>query len=296
MISAVVPTLRGEARLARHLPGVRAALEQAGEASEIVVVDDGGGLTTRPPGARLVTLPDNRGYGPAVNAGAAAARGEWLLVLNDDVALETDAVARLRAHFPDPELFAVVPAIRSPLAACGDEGGKRGRFEAGGLEILEAPSAEPQATLYPVGCCFLCPRQRFLALGGFDPVFAPFFWEDVDLGWRAWKRGFSVRHDPRAIAHHEGSATLAEAATLAARERVGFRNRVLFHLRTLEEPRLRAAQFGAWAAAALLEALPERRAGLAEALERHARAPRHVPPGPLPETVSDAEVLRRVAP
>ena len=289
MISAVVPTCGGRARLERNLGSVAASLEAAGPGWEIVVVDDGGALGDFPGPARVVALPENRGYGPAVNAGAAAARGDYLLVLNDDVRLEPGTVAALRAPFPDPTLFATVPSIRSPLAACGDEGGKAGRFEAGLLEIREVTAAETHPTLYPVGCCFLCPRAAFLDLQGYDDAFAPFFWEDVDLGYRAWSRGLRTLHVPEAACDHEGSATLKERRTLEERERVSFRNRVLFHLKNLRDPERRAASLGAWAAFALFETRAERLQGLAEAFARDAALPRRRPRGP-----SDAAILERV--
>ena len=290
MISAVVPTCGGRARLERNLGSVAASLEAAGEPWEIVVVDDGGALGDLPGPARVVTLPENRGYGPAVNAGAAAARGDYLLVLNDDVRLDAGTVKALRAPFPGETLFATVPSIRSPLAACGDEGGKEGRFEAGLLEIREVVSERTHPTLYPVGCCYLCPRAAFLELQGYDDAFAPFFWEDVDLGYRAWARGLRTLHVPEAVCDHEGSATLRERRTLDERERISFRNRVLFHLRNLRDPERRAASLGAWAAFALFETRAERLQGLAEAFAADAAQPLRRGRGP-----SDAAILERVS-
>jgi len=268
VISAIVPTLRGQARLDRNLPSVVASLEAAGEPWEVVVVDDGGGgVAWSEPGVRVVRQAENRGYGPAVNAGVAVSTGEYLLVLNDDVRLLPDTVGRLRAFFPDPDLFAVVPAILSPLAACGDEGGKAAAWEAGLVEIHEAPSDRTHPTFYAVGCCFLCPRSAWDRLGGFEAAFAPFLWEDVDLSYRARRRGLGILHAPEALCHHEGSATLTEQRTLDERERIGFRNRALFHLRNLRDPMLRAEAFGALAAYALFEPLAPRLRGLRDALD-----------------------------
>jgi GT2 family glycosyltransferase len=269
VISAIIPTCRGATRLARHLPGVIGSLRAVGEGFEVIVVDDGGGgLDPLPEGARVLSLEHGLGYGPAVNAGARQARGEHLLILNDDVGLEPATVTLLRRRFPEPGLFAVVPSIRSPLARCGDEGGKVGVFRAGELEIEEASAEQDHGTLYPVGCCLLCPRALYLELGGYDELFAPFFWEDVDLGYRAWRRGLRIRHVPEAVCHHEGSATLSERYPLETRIRAEFRNRVLFHLRNLQSRERRAGQVGAWIAHALLDGRPERRQGLVEALER----------------------------
>ena len=73
MISAVIPTYRGGERLRRNLPSVVGSLAASGEAWEVVIVDDGGGgLGPLPEGVRVVALDENRGYGPAVNAGVAA--------------------------------------------------------------------------------------------------------------------------------------------------------------------------------------------------------------------------------
>ncbi|MBP9948410.1 MAG: hypothetical protein KBH14_18525, partial [Vicinamibacteria bacterium] len=69
MITAVIPTRGGDARLARNVPSVVDALTSSGDTWEIVVVDDGQMLQSAPANARLVSLPVSRGYGPAVNAG-----------------------------------------------------------------------------------------------------------------------------------------------------------------------------------------------------------------------------------
>ena len=267
MISAIVPTFRGQARLDRNLGSVVAALQATGRPWEVVIVDDGGGgIRWDEPGVRLCTLPANQGYGPAVNQGVREARGEHLLVLNDDVRLEPDCVVRLLRFFPDPDLFAVVPAILSPLSRCGDEGGKAGVCTAGLVEIQETESTTVQPTLFAVGCCFLCPRTAWDELGGYDAVYAPFLWEDVDLSFRAWRRGLRVLHAPEAVCRHEGSATLREQRTLPERDRIHFRNRVLFHLRNLRDPGKRAEAFGALAAFALFDAHLPRLDGLREAL------------------------------
>ena len=288
MITAVIPTRGGDARLARNVPSVVDALTSSGDTWEIVVVDDGQMLQSAPANARLVSLPVSRGYGPAVNAGVEAAQGDLLLVLNDDVRLEETAVRRLREALPSDGVFAVAPRIVSPLARCGDEGGKAATFTAGLLEIEEAPATETHPTFYPVGCCYLCPKATFLSLGGYDDVYAPFYWEDVDLGYRAWRRGLASHHVPSAVCHHEGSATIGERS-MDERLRVWHRNWALFHLRNIQSPRLRAASLGAWVASSLFEDRRVVLQGLAEA------AIGFVPlAGTAANGLSDEEILTRV--
>ena len=289
MISAIVPTVGARARLERHLPSVCTSLEASGQPWEVIVVDDGGGLETAPAPARLVSQPHPRGYGPAVNAGAAAAAGDLLLVLNDDVELEPSTVRLLGDALPEEGVFAVAPRIVSPLARCGDEGGKSGTLRAGLLEVDEVPAEAPHPTLYPVGCCFLCRREAFLGLGGFDDVYAPFFWEDVDLGYRAWRSGLASLHVPGARCDHEGSATIG-ARPMPERQRAFHRSAALFHLRNLQRPVLRAGALGAWAAQALFDGRPAIQDGLTDALARFAQAGRREPEG-----LSDEEILARVS-
>jgi GT2 family glycosyltransferase len=289
VISALVPTRGGGARLERYLPSIRDSLVASGDAWEVLVVSDGGdGLQYAPDWVRVLSLSPAQGYGPAVNLGAEAALGELLLVLNDDVRLEPAAVRTLRAALSAQDVFAVTPSVQSPLAKCGDEGGKVGVMRAGLLEIEEVPATEAHPTLYPVGCCYLCRRQVFLDLGGYADVYAPFFWEDVELGYRAWRQGFVTLHVPQAVCHHEGSATIGQRP-MTDRLKTWFRNSALFHLRNLQDPLLRAASLGAWAAYALFDDRPEVSGGLAEAVARFSQAGRS-PAGGL----ADAAILDRV--
>jgi GT2 family glycosyltransferase len=289
LISAIVPTRAGLERLERYLPSACESLRASGDAWEIVVVDDGGDLSTVPDGARLISRPQSRGYGPAVNAGAAAARGDRLLVLNDDVRLETPTVRLLRDALRSEGLFAVVPRVLSTLARIGDEAGKLGVWRAGLIEIEETSSAPSRPTLYPVGCCYLCQRRTFLALDGYDEVLAPFLWEDVDLGYRAWRRGLATITVPEAACHHEGSATIGQR-TMSERQEAWFRNWALFHLRNVRDPERRAAALGALAAYALFDDRAPIHAGLAAALECFAEV------GCRPsEGLSDDAILARVS-
>jgi GT2 family glycosyltransferase len=289
VISALVPTRGSWERLQRNLPSVIDSLTASGEAWEVLVVDDGGGLERAPEGATLISLAANRGYGPAINAGAAAATGDLLLILNDDVRLDPSAVRILRAALPAADIFAVAPAIRSPLARCGDEGGKAAAWRAGLIEIEEAPSDRTHATFYPVGCCFLCHRREFLSLGGYDDVYAPFFFEDVDLGYRAWRRGLATLHVPEAVCHHEGSATIGQRP-MDERQEVWHCNWALFHLRNLQQQARRAAAFGALSAQILFQEQPALERGLARALARfEPMGPRH------DGGLSDEAILTRVA-
>ncbi len=277
MISAVVPTRGGDA-FGRVLGPLLTSLDASGEDWELVVVDRSGGRTIELDGpVAVVPVDEDRGYGAAVNQGVWRARGEYVLVASDEVRLEAACVRVLRGQLPAAGLFAVVPRIASGLAACGDEGGRSARFGAGLLELAEAPSDTAQPTLYPAAACFLCPRPAFLAIGGFDEAYLAGPWQDVDLGYRAWRRGHRVLHVPEAECRREAEPEPAADALC---------NRALFHLRNLQDAGLRERAVGALTALALF-GTPGERASVAQALSRHDGA------APAEDGLSDVEILER---
>ena len=95
-------------------------------------------------------------------------------------------------------------------------------------------------------------RELFLALGGFDPLFAPFYMEDVELSYRAWKRGLTVEYEPRSTVKHRFSSTIGPVAG-AKVPRVGQRNRLIFHWIHLHDRRFLASHV-IWVGVLLLAA------------------------------------------
>jgi GT2 family glycosyltransferase len=71
-------------------------------------------------------------------------------------------------------------------------------------------------------------RTLFLELGGFEPLLSPFYWEDVELSYRAWKRGYRVAYEPRSIARHRISSTIGQLDKGLVRA-VQQRNRLIYH-------------------------------------------------------------------
>ena len=75
--------------------------------------------------------------------------------------------------------------------------------------------AEPEIRqLYPCfyggggSCAF--DRRKFLELGGFDEILKPFYLEDTDLGYMAWKRGWKVLYQPASVVYHEHRGTIGK--------------------------------------------------------------------------------------
>jgi GT2 family glycosyltransferase/glycosyltransferase involved in cell wall biosynthesis len=194
------------------------ALARSGDACrfELILVDDASGEEAakelaRIAGLRYLRNASNLGFVDSCNAGAAIARGEFLVFLNNDTEVQPgwlDALLRTFRDFPDTGLagsMLVYPDGRlqeaGGLVYSDGSAGNYGRF---------ADPAHPafgfvRATGYCSGAALALPRALFESLGGFAAEFRPGYYEDTDLAMRVRERGLAVRYQPASVVvHHEG--------------------------------------------------------------------------------------------
>ncbi len=239
-MSVVIPSWNGRALLEEHLPSV---LEAAAGLAEVIVSDDGSSDDTaetiplRFPSVRVVRRQRNGGFAPAANDGVAAAGGDVVILLNNDVAVPAGTFDRLAAALlADPGVFAAVPSIiRSGTG--DDEALTRIRFRSGVVSTMTGgdPDADPA---FACGGAMAFRRSEFLALGGFDPLFAPFYWEDVDLSYRARKRGQRIVRAAGARVDHDHSRTIGKRVDRQRVLTIYERNRLLFTWKNITDPAL----------------------------------------------------------
>ena len=131
-------------------------------------------LREREPGVTTIANDVGVGFGKAANQGAALAAGELFVFMNADVFVTPEWLDRLVAHMVEqPDVGILSPTVLSPALA-------------------ERPVASGTAETAAVpGCAMMVRRSAWSELGGFDPVFY-LYWEDTDLCWRAWLRGWRV--------------------------------------------------------------------------------------------------------
>jgi GT2 family glycosyltransferase len=274
-VSIVIPTWNGRHLLEEFLPSVEEAARRyaadTGAAADILVVDDGSTddsvawLAARaaasPAPLRTLALGHNTGFGAACNRGAAEARAPLLLLLNNDVEMTPDAIAPLARRFgasdPGGSLFAVHSRVADAALGRDVGTGKMAGFSRGFLRVHRSyvttdPPAGPRYSIFASGGSALFDRASFLELGGFDPIFAPFYFEDVELCYRAWKRGFTVGYEPHSLVRHRFSSTIGPLAGRSV-GRISQRNRLLLHWIHLHDARLLAAHV-AWLAVVTLTA------------------------------------------
>lgn len=218
-VTVVIPNRDGRELLPEVLDALAA---QTHTDFRCVVADDGSQDDSRdlarrhPLGPEVVEVRDGpRGFGAAANAGIRQASGsEYVALLNNDAVPDPDWLEQLVAALDARPGFAWAASrvrfLYSPelldsagdgVAACGQPF-RRGHRSADGedwdrpVEVLAASAA---AALYR--------RPLLLDLGGFDEDFEAVY-EDVDLGWRGYARGYRGLYAPRARVRHRSGATL----------------------------------------------------------------------------------------
>ncbi len=243
--SVVIPNWNGRDLLEKYLPSVEAAL-QGNPENEIIVVDNGSAdgsaefVRSRFPGVKLVALPRNLGFGGGSNAGFRAARNEIVVLLNSDMRVEPDFLAPLLEGFADSQVFAVSCQIflSDPTKRREETGLTGGWWQDGALKVTHRADSQVN-TLFPCfyggggSCAF--DRAKFLELGGFDELLAPFYLEDTDLGYLAWKRGWKVFYQPRSVVYHEHRGTIGKKFSSSYIEAVLKKNFVLFCWKNIHE-------------------------------------------------------------
>ncbi|MBI3894520.1 MAG: glycosyltransferase [Acidobacteria bacterium] len=219
--SIVIPNWNGKDLLEKFLPTVLAACQSS---DEVIVVDnassDGSAefVRQRFPQVRLLPMPRNLGFGGGANAGVQAARHRIVVLLNNDMRATPDFLAPLLNGFTDNDVFAVSAQIffSDPSRRREETGLTTGRFEKGFVRVGHAIDDQIDR-IYPIfyagGGSTAYDREKFLALGGFDPLFEPFYVEDTDLSYGAWRKGWKVLYQPQSRLYHEHRATIGKHYT-----------------------------------------------------------------------------------
>ena len=260
--SVVIPNWNGKDLLEKYLPSVIEALE-GHPGNEVIVVDNGSTdgsadfVSKTFPSVRLLSLPTNLGFGGGSNAGFRAAKNDIVVLLNSDMRVEPDFLAPLLEGFRDPEVFAVSCQIffSDPNKIREETGLTQAWWQDGGLRVRHRIDSTIQE-LYPCfyggggSCAF--DRRKFLEFGGFDRLLEPFYLEDTDLGFMAWKRGWKVLYQPHSKVYHEHRGTIGKRFREDQIQAALKKNFVLWCWKNIHEwPRLASHFFFTYAGAIL---------------------------------------------
>lgn len=266
--SIITVSWNGKHFLEVLLPSLRAAVQEHGGDHEVIIVDNGSTdgsvdwLRREHPWVKIVALPKNRFFVRGNLAGVQAATRDVLLFLNNDMEVKAGFLKPLLDGLRDPKVFGVAAEVffRNPFKRREETGRTRGGIERGWLKLrhLEPSLDERTLDLVPTfwagGGSAVFDRRVYLALGGFDTLYDPFYMEDAGLSYQAWRRGFRVLFTARAAVLHEHRGTSRKVFGDDYIDNVIRRNQHLFLWRNITDPIYTAMVLGGLPGSILLRA------------------------------------------
>jgi len=238
-ISIVIPNYNGEQLLKNNLPKiydeiVAYTLGKAG----VVVVDDYSSdksvdfleeFAKQHASLKILRNEKNLGFAPTVNRGVKASDGDIVILLNTDVYPEKGFLKPLLENFSDEKLFAVGCLDKSIE---GDKTVFRGRglgeWKKGFL-VHRRGEVDKTNTLWVGGGSGAFKKTIWEKLGGFNELYAPFYWEDIDLSYRALKSGYKIMFEPKSIVIHEHEKGAIKSGYSPSKiKTIAYRNQFIF--------------------------------------------------------------------
>jgi GT2 family glycosyltransferase/glycosyltransferase involved in cell wall biosynthesis len=240
-VSIVIPNFNGRKLLAECLPSLLRAFDEYRSGGEIILVDDASSdgsvkwVKDNFTSVRVIALDKNQGFGRAANLGISSATNRTVVLLNSDIIVDSGFLRPLIEHLRDPELFAVQPRLNNWAGDGLDLGINIGHMENGYIRIWNEKETGdktyldfPAPNLYAVGGAMAFDRKKWDLLGGFDDIYYPFCWEDIDISYRAWKRGWKVLYEPESLVNHLHYGTISRFFAPEYKQVIEQRNELLF--------------------------------------------------------------------
>ena len=219
--SLVMLNWNGLHLLRESIPALLEAVNITGGEHQVLVVDNGSTdksvawLEDNYPEVEILKLEKNLGFGAGNNLGVKAAANEIVVLLNNDMIVSSDFLDPLLRGFTGPDIFAVTSQVHFPDGKRREEtGATAARFDKGYLHFTHLPiknhhfTREYLPVLWAGGGSSAFRKSMFLALGGFSEIYSPCYQEDVDLSFRAWKRGWHslVAADSNVLHKHRSTS------------------------------------------------------------------------------------------
>lgn len=231
-ISIVIPNWNGRDLLAKNLNKVLLS-----NPDEIIVSDDGSSdgsielLKESFPNIKLHTH-HHVGFGENCNIGVCLAKGDIIVLLNTDVVPSKNFLDPLKKDFKDPKVFAI--SLFESQWSWG-----LGRWKNGIVEHEPGrESKEKHISFWASGGSGAFRKKIWEELEGFDSLYAPFYWEDIDLSYRAWKRGYKIIWEPKSIVEHQHAGTIGSCFPKEYIETISQRNQLLFVWKNITDSKM----------------------------------------------------------
>ena len=260
-VSIAIRSYNGRELLRECLPSIVEAVGFHGRpGDEICIVDDGSAdgsfdfLQKEYPLIRSFRNDERSGSPRAANRAVLECKNEIVIMMDNDVKVERDFIGPALAHFNDPKVFAVTMRSYAFDKTTFRSGGQIGRFRRGFLRAWENYDVKDPLTnplvaerkldsMYAITAHAAFRRSLFEGIGGFDPLFSPLIWDDTELCYRAWKRGYVTHYEPRCLVYHRLHGTAGKLPRGSEMAVISERHRLIFHWKMISDPAMLAGHF-----------------------------------------------------
>ncbi len=232
-IDIVIPSFNGKYLLEKHLPQV---FNNSDYLHKVIIIDNGSTdgtiewLKKEYPEVIIVKNKTNLGFTKPVNQGVAKSNSEYIVLLNNDVRPEKGYLKNTLHFFEDEKVFAVSFNENESSWPLVSHDGK--------IQFTRGEDKDhPYFSAWASGGSAIFKRSIWDKLGGLNEVYAPFYWEDIDIGYRAWKSGYKIIWDKDSVVYHEHEST-AKKIKPSYLSLIKQRNELLFNWINITDPDL----------------------------------------------------------
>jgi len=268
-ITVVIPNYNGANLIRKNLPYVVNALSGRKGVS-VIIVDDGSkredvlelrktidviNMSTKVP-VSLIEREKNGGFSSAVNTGVRSAKSDLVVLLNSDVGPQKNFLEPVLNRFDiHADLFGVGCM---DISTEGDKKVFRGRglgYWKRGMFNHKRGNIDRQDTFWISGGSSVVRREIYEKLGGMDELFNPFYWEDIDLSYRARKAGYKIAFEKESkVEHRHEEGAIKTHYKKNKITTIAYRNQFIFHWKNITDFNLLLSHF-LWLPYHLLKAL-----------------------------------------
>ena len=227
MISAIIPVYKKTDTFLKNLKINYQYLKE----TEIIIVNDDPDASIKSLlqdyKLKLIENTKNLGFGGAINKGVRSSSNNYIFLLNSDVVLRNDLFKNsIKLFDKEKKLFAIGFA---QTEKDNQVVGKNSIYWKNGFfRHKKAPNIFFGKTAWAEGGSSIFSKEKFLELGGFDQLYSPFYWEDVDISYRAWKKGYKVLFDPSILVEHHHESTISTYFSSKTIKKISYRNQLIF--------------------------------------------------------------------
>jgi GT2 family glycosyltransferase len=216
-ISVILPNYNGKHLMEMYIPSVIEALNYSGVNYEFIVIDDCSTdnsvafIENHYSEIKLLKNKKNSGFSYTCNQGISIATKELILLLNSDVKLTPDYFEAQWQYFDIDNTFGVMGCIMNFDGKKIEDAARLPKYKGSKFKANTFYYSENKLdiiyTTYLSGANALIDREKLKLLKGFNELFSPFYFEDFDLGLRAWQMGWNLYYEHQSKCFHRVSAS-----------------------------------------------------------------------------------------